>query len=413
MLYERDYHLGLTETEEQQYEEITGRKFWEKRVSGFGRVNNFMAYPKAARMCKSLFPNNYLDVAELRDVERLEHANEEFLSLLDNTECTERSILNFIREKEYYHIIGSIIWGLSINIGNHGAYLFPEFQLGSSYKADYLLLGKSSGGFEFIFVELESPYGNITLKDGQLGAEFRDGISQLEDWKRWLPANYSSFGEIMRKYKNSAFDLPEEFYVLDMSADFCNYSIEKMLGFDSIITADLYCKWENLLDELDVVHQMYLYSLSNSGMTVDIKCAFLVELAEPLVEIVKKHTNFYASLIPGARGTSLKNCLDALITKYGVDIFERELSNDYEKFLSALVNSRVRIMHIKREQKGVYFNGAESVLYALKMSLLYRRIMFEVLGIDEVNYRDNLKKCVSRLDKWNDTLDNFLIKLSK
>lgn len=121
MLYERDYHLGLTETEEQQYEEITGRKFWEKRVSGFGRVNNFMAYPKAARMCKSLFPNNYLDVAELRDVERLEHANEEFLSLLDNTECTERSILNFIREKEYYHIIGSIIWGLSINIGNHGA----------------------------------------------------------------------------------------------------------------------------------------------------------------------------------------------------------------------------------------------------------------------------------------------------
>lgn len=168
MLYKRDYHLGLTETEEQQYEEITGRKFWEKRVSGFGRVNNFMAYPKAARMCKSLFPNNYLDVAELRDVERLEHANEEFLSLLDNTECTERSILNFIREKEYYHIIGSIIWGLSINIGNHGAYLFPEFQLGSSYKADYLLLGKSSGGFEFIFVELESPYGNITLKDGQL-----------------------------------------------------------------------------------------------------------------------------------------------------------------------------------------------------------------------------------------------------
>ena len=168
MLYERDYHLGLTETEEQQYEEITGRKFWEKRVSGFGRVNNFMAYPKAARMCKSLFPNNYLDVAELRDVERLEHANEEFLSLLDNTECTERSILNFIREKEYYHIIGSIIWGLSINIGNHGAYLFPEFQLGSSYKADYLLLGKCSGGFEFIFVELESPYGNITLKDGQL-----------------------------------------------------------------------------------------------------------------------------------------------------------------------------------------------------------------------------------------------------
>lgn len=197
------------------------------------------------------------------------------------------------------------------------------------------------------------------------------------------------------------------------SADFCNYSTGRMFGFDSIITTDLFCKWENLLDELDVVHQIYLYSLSNSGITVDIKCAFLIELAEPLIEIIKKHTNFYVSLTPGARGTSLKNCLDALITKYGVDIFEKELSNDYEKFLSALVNSRVRIMHIKREQKGVYFNGSESVLYALKMSLLYRRIIFEVLGIDEVNYRDSLKKCVSKLNQWNDTLDDFLIKLSK
>ena len=58
----------------------------------------------------------------------------------------------------------------------------------------------------------------------------------------------------------------------------------------------------------------------------------LIELAEPLVEIVKKHTNFYASFNTRARGTSLKNCLDALITKYGVDIFERgNCQNDYEK----------------------------------------------------------------------------------
>ena len=112
MLYKRNYHLGLTEEEKQQYEEVTGRKFGEKRVNGFGSVNNFLTYPKAARMCKSLFPNNYLDVTELHDVERLGYANEEFFSLLNNERCTERDILNFIKEKEYYHIIGSIIWGL-------------------------------------------------------------------------------------------------------------------------------------------------------------------------------------------------------------------------------------------------------------------------------------------------------------
>lgn len=58
------------------------------------------------------------------------------------------------------------------------------------------------------------------------------------------------------------------------SADFCNYSNDKMIGFDSVITADLFYRWEKLLDELDVVHQMYLYSVSNSGITVDVKCAF-------------------------------------------------------------------------------------------------------------------------------------------
>ena len=31
MLYERDYLLGLTEAEKQQYEEVTGRKFGEKK----------------------------------------------------------------------------------------------------------------------------------------------------------------------------------------------------------------------------------------------------------------------------------------------------------------------------------------------------------------------------------------------
>lgn len=59
-----------------------------------------------------------------------------------------------------------------------------------------------------------------------------------------------------------------------------------------------------------------------------------------------------------------------------------------------MVNSRVRIIHIKREQKGLYFNGNESVLYTLKISLLYRCIIFKVLNINELNYIDNSIKCV-------------------
>lgn len=147
-------------------------------------------------------------------------------------------------------------------------------------------------------------------------------------------------------------------------------------------------------------------------MTADVKCAFMIELSEPLIEIVKEHTSFFSSLIPGTHNTSLKNYLDALITKYGVEIFQRELSNSYEQFLSAIVNSRVRIMHIKREQKGRYFNGEESVLCVLKISLLYRRIMFELLDIEEGNYKVALSRSVSSINKRNDVLEKFLGELS-
>lgn len=262
MLYERDYLLGLTEIENQQYQDVTGRKFGEKRRSGFGSVNNLLAYPKAARMCLSLFPNNYLDVAELRDTERLITANEEFFSLLNDEACTERNILNFIKDKKYYHIIGSLILGLSINTGNHGAYLFPEFQLGNSYKADYLIMGESSGGYEFVFVELESPYGKITLKDGQLGEEFRDGISQLEDWRRWLPTNYISFGEIMRKYKNSSLDLPEEFYTLDMSR--FHYVVIAGRRTDFKDKTYIIKREKKKTDDINIIHYDNLFDFSNN-----------------------------------------------------------------------------------------------------------------------------------------------------
>ena len=99
MLYKRDYLLGLTDEEKKEFKKVTGRDFSVKRIGGFGTANNFMSFPKAARMCKMLFPNNYLDVAELHDTERLIKANAEFANLINDEQCSERKILNFIRDK--------------------------------------------------------------------------------------------------------------------------------------------------------------------------------------------------------------------------------------------------------------------------------------------------------------------------
>lgn len=194
------------------------------------------------------------------------------------------------------------------------------------------------------------------------------------------------------------------------SADLVSYKVDKLLEFDEVLNTDLYDKWEQLLEELDIAHQMYLYAMGDTKITVDVKCAFLIELAETLVEVLKVYTNSFQKLKPG-NGTSLRACVKALIKEYGEDIFEKEMEANEKEFLSTVINSRVRIMHIKRNQKIKYFNGNESVLYILKLSLLYRRILLNILGVEEQMYVDKLQKCVSRLNRWNDTLDKLLLRL--
>ena len=194
------------------------------------------------------------------------------------------------------------------------------------------------------------------------------------------------------------------------SSDLVSYKVDKLLEFEEVLNSDLYDKWEHLLEELDIAHQMYLYAMGDTKITVDVKCAFLIELSETLAEVLKAYTNSFQKLKPG-NGTSLKACVKALIEEYGKDIFEREMEANEKEFLSTVINSRVRIMHIKRNQKIKYFDGNESVLYILKLSLLYRRILLETLGVEKQVYVDKLRKCVSRLNRWNDTLDKFLLRL--
>ena len=194
------------------------------------------------------------------------------------------------------------------------------------------------------------------------------------------------------------------------SSDLVSYKVDKLLEFEEVLNSDLYDKWEHLLEELDIAHQMYLYAMGDTKITVDVKCAFLIELSETLVEVLKAYTNSFQKLKPG-NGTSLRACVKALIEEYGKDIFEREMEANEKEFLSTVINSRVRIMHIKRNQKIKYFDGHESVLYILKLSLLYRRILLEILGVEKQVYVDKLRKCVSRLNRWNDTLDKFLLRL--
>lgn len=187
------------------------------------------------------------------------------------------------------------------------------------------------------------------------------------------------------------------------SADFMQYPDNMLLNFDTILTEDLYKTWLNIIAEADIMHQVFLMATAAHTYANDIKLAFMIETAESLVMLVKQHTFYFTTLEPdGGRGTTLRMCIDGLITIYGVDIFERELNNDYAVFLQKVTNSRVRIMHIKNNVQKPYFKREENLLYLVKFCFLYRRILLELLGIPYSSYSVQLISAINAWEAWYD-----------
>lgn len=212
-IYDRDYNK-LTEDETMEWNAIKQKEIIKSNKNFNIRKSMFREYPKAVRHYLSLFPNNYLDIEDLKKERLLKGIVTDFYNLLNNENTIESDITKFIKDNKAYFIIASILKS-NYNFGHHNAFIIPEFMLGNSYKVDYLLIGKNSGGYEFVFVELENPYGKITLKDGSIGETFRKGIKQINDWDEWLEANYISIKETFQKYKHPNEQLPNEFISLD------------------------------------------------------------------------------------------------------------------------------------------------------------------------------------------------------
>lgn len=133
------------------------------------------------------------------------------------------------------------------------------------------------------------------------------------------------------------------------SANFISIFNDRLLKYEDILSAELFGKWKILLDELGVVNQMYLYATSSAGFTNDVKCAFLAELSESLMEIIQSEDIKLQR--NSNREGKLKPCLRTIINCYGKTLFRNEIEFDLKKNLSCLVNTRVNIMHIKINQR--------------------------------------------------------------
>jgi hypothetical protein len=268
MLYERDYNL-LTEVEIQKLADADEYLRKNTVKSKIITPDVFKKYhdlkPNAAYFYESLFPNNYLNPTSLADKELLEKIWVDFDNLL-RSKVSERDVLNFINVNKYFNLIASIFFA-GYTFGHHDAYLFKEFELTSTFKADYLLVGKNSHGYHLVFIELENPTGSITIDEGEFGLTTRKGIKQVRDWDKWLESNYHSLFLIFNKFKNPRKDLPNEFRSLNKSR--LNYVV--IAGRRSDFSDNTYEEKRRLLrqNNINLLHYDNLMDYFKFLQTVD------------------------------------------------------------------------------------------------------------------------------------------------
>lgn len=213
-LQDNQEYLNPSEDKIHEYERLKKDEIIRTFGSIETRKSLFHKYPIEVRHWLSLFPKNYLDLAILKDTDLHQKIANEFYLTLENKNVSENEVLRFLKGHNNYLLVSSLLKKY-YNFGHHDAYLFPEFQLGNSYVADFLIVGKNSDGWHFVFVELESPNGLITNSDGEIGMVFRKWITQINDWIVWLEKSYSCLRETFDKCKKSGDILPNEFNDLD------------------------------------------------------------------------------------------------------------------------------------------------------------------------------------------------------
>jgi Domain of unknown function (DUF4263) len=74
--------------------------------------------------------------------------------------------------------------------GGHGRWVLSQKRLGSEYVPDFVIGERSSSGFEWYFVELQSPLARLFVpSSGRLSEQFDEGVRQIQEWRRWLEDN--------------------------------------------------------------------------------------------------------------------------------------------------------------------------------------------------------------------------------
>jgi hypothetical protein len=99
-----------------------------------------------------------------------------------NAASGERTVHTFLKKHDY-------LIGMTFRSNTHPSGVVSEFELGTEFRCDFLVLSCCSAWWSVDFVELESPNARLYLKDGTPSKCLRIATRQIRDWKQWARLN--------------------------------------------------------------------------------------------------------------------------------------------------------------------------------------------------------------------------------
>jgi hypothetical protein len=192
-------------------------------------------------------------------------------------------------------------------------------------------------------------------------------------------------------YKLSNEDYNKAFVHFPTNQEYICNELRLVPVFDifQMVDETTYKSYQKFKEELNIQLNLFHLACSDNKLFVDLRCAFFIELFEPLTQ--------YEGLV-GER-EPLKQSISSFILHYGGNLFDTEISRGID-FIPLMVKSRVGVMHAtlsKKKKQGL--TPHQCTFYNLKLQLLFRSYFIHKLGIDISPYKGNLKKAIAYAEK--------------
>jgi hypothetical protein len=98
---------------------------------------------------------------------------------------TERGVAHWLKQNPLI---------ISHSVGGEGfaKMVAAEFRFGADYRADFVALGRFSGGFSIHLIELEPPDAQLFTRSGKPAKRLNEAISQVDSWRTFIDRHRDS-----------------------------------------------------------------------------------------------------------------------------------------------------------------------------------------------------------------------------